>query len=271
MLAVDRVDLTAGDGDQPPPRGQKTACIVPEVAAPPTPEPEEEEDVGGRAAPAPVPAGAGPAGHGWGGFANMAGEAPPTPEPEEDQDDEEGMGYGGFLPDDEDSGGGFVVEEEGPAAPPRGKGSPPEQELGGSGSILRRGSAGDHAHVNQGVQRDPGSSASAVPAILQPPTARCPEWRMIPVGGFVPSDGDSRARGGVGSRGTAGGTSGQGGAAAAGEKSEAAEKGCVECGDESFHAQFKETFGVHVCKSCAAQDEKVGSREITPASEAPTC
>jgi hypothetical protein len=234
------------------------AGIVPASPPPRTPEPSDEEDceefAGQEALAVEFAAGTGAQERGRGARARE-----PRQGEEGGEEGDDGMA-GGFVAaeDDDDAGsGGFLPPGKGGAGcgQPHGAG-----HLGAPhDSVLRKGV--DDVRVSMGV-----GHALAVPMVAQPPSIRCPEWRMVPVGGMVPADGhdeSASARGDRGGRERHGGRGGEAGARTrtsaetagrAGETEETAR--CRECGEANYQPQFSETFGVLVCKTCCAADEK---------------
>ena len=97
-----------------------------------------------------------------------------------------------------------------------------------------------------------------VPMIALPPTARWAEWRVVPAGGFHAPEGAGEKPGG-----SAREPAGRGGGAPGSDGS----TDCIECGDAGCLIQFQETFGIHVCKACAATQEKYKLLTKTTAKE----
>jgi len=207
------------------------AGVVPASPPPWTPEPSDEEDcedlAGQEALAAEFAAGTGAQERG-----RRAKAREPRQGEEGGEEGDDGMA-GGFVAaeDDDDAGsGGFL---------------PPD-------SVLCQRAAG---------------VGHAVPMVAQPPSMRCAEWRMVPVGGMVPADGDDES---TSARGDGGGRErhgGRGGGEAGARKRKSAETAgaageteetprCRECGEANYQPQFSETFGVLVCKTCCAADEK---------------
>ena len=171
-----------------------------------------------------------------------ASPAPSTPEPEDEVDEE--------APPPSCQGAGTVEREGGRPAEhawedEEGGFIPDDDEC----SSVPLPAHGQEKTAEEEVQ---------VPMIAIPPTARWAEWRVVPAGGFHAPEGSGEKPGG-----SAPEPAGRGG----GAPGSAGSTDCIECGDAGCLIQFQETFGIHVCKACAAAQEKYKLLTKTTAKE----
>eukprot|EP00802_Teleaulax_amphioxeia_P015407 Tamp_15497.p1 GENE.Tamp_15497~~Tamp_15497.p1 ORF type:complete len:418 (-),score=75.21 Tamp_15497:284-1483(-) len=219
------------------------AGIVPDSTPPGTPEPSDEDCEDARGAPDASRQFAATEHSGGAREQERRGTAPRGGD--ESNDDNMAGGFVVIEDDDDAGGGGFL---------------PPEAEGVGKGQDNESAALAGRPHESvlrpRAVGMGVGHAPAAVPMVAQPPTMRCAEWRMVPVGGFLPADchdGSASARGDGDARERHGGKSGSA-AGGAGENAETFR--CRECGEANFQSQYHETFGVLVCKMCCAADEK---------------
>lgn len=132
-------------------------------------------------------------------------------------------GGGGFM----DGGGGFMPED-------MGEGGFMPDEDGGGGFMPDEPQA-------------PGGEAQFT---IEKPSGRHAEWRIVPVGGFVPHQEFA------GATQKQGGDAGNGGNGGNGGKTEKPKEAvCKECGSHGVNKQLYDCFSVAVCRTCSDDDQ----------------